>query len=407
MEEPKQAEITIGTCGHTGSGKTTLLYTLTGKLTLSHTEELKRGITIRLGYANSEFRKCPKCEPPEAYTTSRICKRCGSPTQLLRIISFVDSPGHETLMATMLSGAALMDGALLLIAANEPIQPQTKEHLAALQIIGVNQIVIVQNKLDVVTKEEAMKNYEEIRKFISNTIAADSPIVPVCALQGVNVDLLIQEIEEHIKTPKRDENKKPLMLIARSFDVNKPGTNPLELRGGVIGGALKQGVLRVNDEIKIIPGIRSEESNEYTPLFTKIRNIHTGMGFVEVAKPGGNIGIETELDPYLTKADKLSGNVVCLAKDELPVYYELDLEFHKLERIVGTKEEMKVEPLKVNEILAINAWTMKSIGTIHSISGDRMRVALKIPVCILPGEKVAISRRIENRWRLIGYGVVL
>ncbi len=408
-EERKQAEITIGTCGHTGSGKTTLLYSLTGKLTLEHSEELKRGITIRLGYANAEFRKCPNCKEPEAYTTSKICKICGSKTELLRIVSFVDSPGHETLMATMLSGAALMDGALLLVAANEGIQPQTREHLMALQIIGVDQIVIVQNKLDVVSKEEALKNFQEIKEFVKGSVAENAPIVPVCALQGVNFDLLIQEIEKCIKTPRRDEKKDPIMLIARSFDVNKPGKDPRELNGGVIGGAIKQGVLKVGDEIKILPGIKVEEHGKefYKPLITEVVRIHTGIDFVEVAKPGGNIGIETKLDPFLTKGDRLSGNVVCLADKELPTFNELKLDFHQLERVVGTKKEMKVEPLKVNEVVVINAWTAKSIGTIKSIHDNKITISLKIPVCILKGERVAISRRIENRWRLIGYGIVL
>ncbi|HDH28209.1 MAG TPA: translation initiation factor IF-2 subunit gamma, partial [Euryarchaeota archaeon] len=122
--------------GHVDHGKTTLTQALSGVWTDVHSEELKRGISIRLGYADATFRKCPKCDEPTCYTTEKKCPVDGSKTEVLRTVSFVDSPGHETLMATMLSGGALMDGAVLVIAANESCpQPQTKEHLMALDVI--------------------------------------------------------------------------------------------------------------------------------------------------------------------------------------------------------------------------------------------------------------------------------
>ena len=108
-----QSDVNIGLVGHVDHGKTTLTKADT------HSEETKRGISIRLGYADIEFRKCPECDEPECYTTSEKCEHCGSETELIRKVSFVDAPGHETLMATMLSGAAIMDGAVLVIAANE------------------------------------------------------------------------------------------------------------------------------------------------------------------------------------------------------------------------------------------------------------------------------------------------
>lgn len=100
------------------------------------------------------------------YTTSKTCENCGSETELVRKVSFVDAPGHETLMATMLSGAAIMDGAVLVIAANEYCpQPQTKEHLMALDVIGVKDVIVVQNKIDIVSKERAIESYHEIKEI--------------------------------------------------------------------------------------------------------------------------------------------------------------------------------------------------------------------------------------------------
>jgi translation initiation factor 2 subunit 3 len=124
---------------------------LTGIWASRHSEELKRGITIKLGYADSAIYKCPDCEEPKCYCMSTTCLACGSEAEFQRAISFVDAPGHEILMATMLSGAAVMDGAILVIAADEPCpQPQTREHLAAIDIVDITNIIIVQNKIDIV-----------------------------------------------------------------------------------------------------------------------------------------------------------------------------------------------------------------------------------------------------------------
>jgi translation initiation factor 2 subunit 3 len=158
MSLPRQPEVNIGMIGHVDHGKTTLTQRLTGKWTDVHSEEIKRGISIKLGYADAAFYKCPKCKEPQCYCTKNKCPICSSATELLRVVSFVDSPGHETLMAVMLSGAAIMDGAVLVIAANEPCpQPQTREHLAALDIVGTKNIIIVQNKIDLVSEKNAFK----------------------------------------------------------------------------------------------------------------------------------------------------------------------------------------------------------------------------------------------------------
>ncbi|MHC1588895.1 MAG: translation initiation factor IF-2 subunit gamma, partial [Methermicoccaceae archaeon] len=177
-----QPSMNIGMVGHVDHGKTTLVAALSGVWTDQHSEEVKRGITIKLGYADTEFRRCPLCDEPECYTVDEVCPTHGEKTELIRTVSFVDSPGHESLMATMLSGAALMDGAVLVIAATEPCpQPQTKEHLMALDIVGVKHIVIVQNKIDLVEREALMEHYHQIKQFVKGTVAENAPIIPVSA----------------------------------------------------------------------------------------------------------------------------------------------------------------------------------------------------------------------------------
>ncbi|RUM33877.1 MAG: translation initiation factor IF-2 subunit gamma [Archaeoglobus sp.] len=400
-------EINIGMIGHVDHGKTTLVAALSGVWTDRHSEELKRGISIRLGYADTTFRKCPKCESPYSYTVERICPRCGSETEVLRTVSFVDSPGHETLMATMLSGAALMDGAVLVIAANEKCpRPQTKEHLMALEIIGVDKIVIAQNKIDIVSKERLLENYREINEFVKGTIAENAPIIPISAQQKVNLDALIEAIEECIPTPERDLEASPLMHVARSFDVNKPGTPPEKLIGGVVGGSLSRGKLRVGDEITIRPGIKDEKKGVWEELHSEVVGIMASGKSVEEATPGGLIGVATKLDPYLTKSDALVGNV--LGKDRnLPgVLFEFTMDVKLLERVVGTEEELVVEKIKMNEPLMLSIGTAITLGVVTSARDDIVEVKLKRPVCAERGWRVAISRRVGSRWRLIGAGTI-
>ena len=397
-----QPDINIGLVGHVDHGKTTLVERLSGKFTDTHSEELKRGITIRLGYADFSIYNCKE----HGFGTKKQCDEC----KFQRKISLIDAPGHETLMATMLSGASIMDGALLLVAANEKCpQPQTREHLTALEIIGVNQIIIVQNKIDLVAKEDALKNYREIKNFVKGTIAEDAPIIPISAQHNVNIDVLIKTIQDIIKTPKKDVTKEPLFFIARSFDVNKPGTSIDDLKGGVLGGALKQGVLKKDEEIEIRPGLKKEFQGKVTwqPIFTSIENLMSGGGAVKELHPGGSAGILTKLDPRLIKADSLTGNVVGL-KGKMPqLYNEFDLQQHLLKRVVGSKDELVVEPIKKGEILMLNVNSAATVGTVVELKKNVIHIKLKLPVCCNLTDIITLSSRIGTRWRLIGHAEII
>ncbi|MDI6639852.1 MAG: translation initiation factor IF-2 subunit gamma [Methanocellales archaeon] len=406
----KQPCVNIGMVGHVDHGKTTLVSALSGVWTDRHSEELKRGISIRLGYADTTFRKCPSCEEPDCYFIEKKCPHCGSATEELRTVSFVDSPGHETLMATMLSGAALMDGAVLVIAASEPCpQPQTKEHLMALDIIGVRNIVIAQNKIDLMSKEENIKHYHQIQEFVKGTVAENAPIVPISAQQNANTDVLIKAIEENIPTPEHDLNKPAQMFIARSFDVNKPGTPPDKITGGVIGGALSQGLLRVEDQLEIRPGrkVDFEGKTNWVPITTQITTIMAGGRSIKEAMPGGLLGVGTKLDPSMTKSDALAGQVAGHLDSLPPVWDEFTMNVQLLERVVGAPEESEVEPIRTSEPLMLSAGTATTIGVVSSVRNNEVEVKLKRLVCVQPGSRVAISRRIGARWRLIGVGVLL
>ena len=401
-EKVVQPELNIGMVGHVDHGKTTLLERLSGVWADTHSEEIKRGITIRLGYADAVFYK-----EGNDYTAKLKNK---SKAKVLRKVSFVDAPGHESLMATMLSGATIMDGALLLIAANETCpQPQTREHLMALQIIGIKNVVIVQNKIDLVDEKGAMNNYKQIKAFVKGTDYENAPIIPLSAQHNVGISALIEAIEKTISTPKRDNSKDPSMLVARSFDINKPGSLPKDLIGGVLGGSMKQGILQAKQDIEIKPGRKVMEKNKdvWKPVITKIVDLKYGGASVKEISPGGTVGILTSLDPSIVKSDSLGGSIVGLPGKLPDVLYEITLSLNLLERVVGTQEELKVDPIKMNETLMLNVNSAATVGIVNGFKKKNVTCRLKIPVCAEINSRVTISRMIGNRFRLIGYGEIV
>lgn len=395
-------EMNLGLIGHVDHGKTTLTQALSGKWTDTHSEEIKRGITIKLGYADATFYYCKKCK---VYSTTKKCMKCFSDCEPLRTVSFVDAPGHETLMATVLTGASLMDGALLVVAANEKCpQPQTREHLSVLDIAGIKNIVVVQNKIDLVSEEEALENHNQIKEFLKGTVAENAPIVPISAQQNINIDVLVEAIEKTIKTPPRDPKRAPKMLIARSFDVNKPGQEIGKLSGGVLGGSLIQGELKLGLEVEIRPGIK--RGDKYEPALSKIAGLQKSGKNLKHIGPGGLLGLSTELDPYLTKSDSLSGNVLGLPGKLPPVLEEATMKVSLLERVIGSKEELKVEPIKTNEALMVTIGSSRTVGAVTS-AGQKTTLKLKLPICADKGERIAISRQVSGRWRLVGWGEIV
>lgn len=389
-------ELNVEMVGHIDHGKTTLLSKLTGKFTDTHSEEKKRGITIKLGYAETIIFK-----DKDGFNN----KGKGEP---VRYVSFIDAPGHEMLMATMLSGAAIIDAAILVVAASEGIKPQTREHFIALQAKKIKNIIIVQNKIDLVSREQALKSYKEIKEFVKGTIAENSPIIPVSAQQEININKIFEELAK-IEIPKRDTASEPFFLIARSFDINRPGTEIKELHGGVLGGILKRGTLKVGEEIEIKPGLNVRKANQnlYKTLNAKILSIYKGNESVKEIIPGPSISIETSLDPILAKADSLTGCIAGL-KGKLPeISHRIRIKKELFKEILGTEENKKVEPIKTKEFLMLSINTTITIGTVEKISGNDLELNLNVPVVALKGDNVAIARNIGGHWRLIGFGEII
>jgi len=422
----RQATINIGTIGHVAHGKSTVVKAISGVQTVRFKNELERNITIKLGYANAKIYKCDNesCPRPDCYMSCGsakddvfVCDRpgCQGRFRLKRHVSFVDCPGHDILMATMLNGAAVMDAALLMIAGNETCpQPQTSEHLAAVEIMKLKHILILQNKIDLVKETQAKEQYESIQAFVKGTVAEGAPVVPVSAQLKYNIDVICEYIIKNIPVPVRDFMSQPRLIVIRSFDVNKPGCEVDDILGGVAGGSILRGVLRVNQEIEVRPGIVSRtEDGKITcrPILSKIVSLYAEHNDLQYAVPGGLIGVGTKMDPTLCRGDRLVGQVLGAVGALPDVFSELEISFFLLRRLLGVKTEgdkkgAKVQKLSKNEILMVNIGSLSTGGRVIAVRADLAKIGLTAPVCTEVGEKIALSRRVEKHWRLIGWGQI-
>lgn len=422
----RQATINIGTIGHVAHGKSTVVRAISGVQTVRFKDELERNITIKLGYANAKIYKCDNedCPEPDCYKSFNSAKEirpkcqrpgCSGRYKLLRHVSFVDCPGHDILMSTMLSGAAVMDAALLLVAGNESCpQPQTSEHLAAIESMKLRHVIILQNKVDLMKEESALEHQKSILKFIRGTTADGSPVIPISAQLKYNIDAVNQYIVKSIPVPPRDFSASPRLIVIRSFDVNKPGAEIEELKGGVAGGSILNGVFKIGDEIEIRPGIVTKDDNgkiKCQPIFSHVVSLFAEHNDLKFAVPGGLIGVGTKVDPTLCRADRLVGQVVG-SRGNLPsIYTDIEINYLLLRRLLGVKtsgqkQGAKVRKLEVGEVLMVNIGSTATGARVVAVRADMARVQLTSPACTEVNEKIALSRRIEKHWRLIGWATI-
>lgn len=326
----------------------------------------------------------------------------------MRHVSFVDCPGHDILMATMLNGAAVMDAALLLIAGNEPCpQPQTSEHLAAIEIMKLKHIIILQNKIDLVNEGQAKEQYDQIVKFVQRTVAEGAPIIPISAQLKYNIEVLCEYITKKIPIPLRSFTDPPRLIVIRSFDVNKPGCEVHDLKGGVAGGSILRGVLQVGQEIEVRPGLVSKDGEgnlTCQPIFSKIVSLFAEQNELQYAVPGGLIGVGTKIEPTLCRADRLVGQVLGAVGALPEIFIELEVSYYLLKRLLGVRTEgdkkaARVPKLSKNEILLVNIGSLSTGGRVVATKADLAKIALTNPVCTEIDEKIALSRRVEKHWR--------
>lgn len=410
--------INIGMVGHVMNGKTTLVNKLTGVNTKKHKNEKIHGHTIKLGYANGLLWKCFQCDTIECTSQKKkkiICKICKTPMKPKIKISFADMPGHHSFINTMIKGSSVIDAALVITDVKQTsLQMQTLEHLAILEIMGVKNSIIIQNKCDLVNKKKCHNHYNMLKTQLENTIASDSPIIPICAQKGFQIDAVVKTMYnlccKIVNSLENELSKQRGFAIIRTFDVNKPkdDIDPDTIKGGVIGGCVFGGeTLQVGDNIEIRPGIICKDAKTgditHQPLRTDIISIFSETQQTDELKRGGLYAIGTKLDPSLTRSDRLVGNVAGKPEHLPCVKKQWDMKIYHMKK--GFNNEV-LPKIKLSEKYIFVLGNCVAQGKIISKHKKKYNVEFNKPVCIYV-KKCIIYRQMDNDLQMIGFGVIV
>ena len=211
----------VGTAGHIDHGKTTLVRALTGVDTDRLEQEKQRGISIELGYAYQ-------------------------PLENGGVLGFVDVPGHERFIHTMLAGAAGIDFALLIVAADDGVMPQTREHLGILDLLGIARGAVALTKTDRVDAARAAEVENDLRQLLADTALAGAPVFPVSAVTGEGIDTLRNHLHAAAQSmPLRASGGGFRLAVDRSFSLKGAGT--------IVTGTVFAGRVEVGDELAVTP----------------------------------------------------------------------------------------------------------------------------------------------------------
>lgn len=390
-----QATENVGTLGHVSEGKSTLVRAITGVKTQRHAKEQERNITINLGYANAKIFHNPKTDTYVSAPASKIdmFDKDGTPMKLVKHISFVDCPGHEAYMATMIGGTAVMDSACLVIATNQDVipQPQTQEHLIAATKVELTKMIVLQNKCDLVTESKVTTVYEKIKEFVKDTVAEGVPIFPISAQREWNIDAVVRYLA-NVAPTVRDYVSPFQMTIIRSFDVNKPGLIMDDsIQGGVIGGTVQQGVVFPGDFIEIRPGHYSRDSAgniQVRPLFVAIDSLRSETTTLPYAVSGGLIGIGTKLDPALTRGNRLVGHIAGIPGTLPPITARLTARFSAFRRPGVSSYKPRV-----GDVVRVSVAVFTTPGKIIATEGKTITIEFERPACVRMGQMLGILHK--------------
>jgi translation initiation factor 2 subunit 3 len=263
----------------------------------------------------------------------------------------------------------------------------------------------VQTKIDIVGKEQALKNYAQIKSFIKGSSIQNARIIPVMPNRNVNVDVVLQELAK-LPVPKRDVESDPVMYIARSFDVNRPGTKIKEIKGGILGGSVIRGKFKVGEEIQISPGVNVSKGKQgretYEPIIAKIESMSADKDRLNEAIAGGLIAIGTDLDPSFTKADTLVGQMVGRVGKLPEIVYEINMSYESLNR-----DDIPKQAFKAEEPLLLGIGTGTNVGYVKSAKKNSLSIELRHAACVDKDAKISVLRNFSQRWRLSGYGILM
>jgi len=355
----------IGTAGHIDHGKSMLVRALTGIDPDRLREEKERGMTIDLGFA---WLKLPDGEE----------------------IGIVDVPGHERLIKNMLAGVGGVDLALLIIDTSEGVMPQTREHLAILNILGIERGIAVLTKKDLVDDERLALAREEVTELLAPTTLARSPIVAVSALTGEGLADLTSTIGKLLgSTPPRKDIGRPRLPIDRVFTIAGSGT--------IVTGTLIDGSLSTGQEIELVP----------TGLRSRIRGLQTHKTSVETAAPGSRVGVNlTGIAPtepqrgdvvtipgWLSPTTMLSVKLNLLPHLHQPLLHSITVNFYA----GSAQAEARVRLLEQDEIKpGETGWAQLSLSKpVALVKGDRF--IIRSPEATLGGGEILEAHTRRHR----------
>jgi selenocysteine-specific elongation factor len=359
----------IGTAGHVDHGKSTLVHALTGINPDRLREEQERQMTLDLGFA---WLRLPSG----------------------REVSIIDVPGHEDFIRNMLAGVGGIDLAMLVIAADEAVMPQTREHLAILDLLQIPQGIVVLSKSDLVTDPDWLELViEDVRESLAHTIFARAPIIPVSALTGNGLEKLKTELDRQLDAavPRRDIGR-PRLPIDRAFSITGFGT--------VVTGTLLDGSLHVGDEVELVPG----------GLTSRIRNLQTHKTRVLEALPGSRVAANLlGLEPgqisrgqvlaspgWLTATNLVDARLKLLLSARQALQHNTEVEF-----FTGAAQSLcHIRLLDVKELApGSEAWVQLRLQEpVALVRGDRFIVRSSSPNMTLGGG-VIVQTKPAKRYR--------
>ena len=370
INQESQPLVIISTQGRVANGKSSLIRGLTGINPMKFTKEAEKNMTIKLGYTNAKFYKCETCPKPWCYQVNeKECVLCGKTNTMKLHVSFVDSPGHNDLQATALSGASNMDFCLLLVAADCEQDPESNEHYKAIKILGLEKSTIVlHNKIDLVSKDQALEHWDKLKQTYNPKL-----ILPICAQFGFGLNYLTKFLVESIGNPINEKlyqkiNSPLKVSIIRSFDVNKPSTPVDKMVGAVVGGTIKSGSIKIGDKVKIIPGVVLSNGINH-PIEGYIESLKTDNTNLNIAYPGGLVGIGLSIDPTLSKEDRLVGNFIIGCDDQTnKIFKTCTIEYSKYnedQELVIKKGDSCISMLgSIKRIIKIN-WIKPELNQLN------------------------------------------
>lgn len=359
MAEPVETTVVFGTAGHIDHGKTTLVKALSGVDCDRLVEEKKRGITIELGFA------------PLSLPSGRI-------------ISIIDVPGHERFIRQMVAGAAGIDAVIFVVAADEGVMPQSREHLEILSLLGIKEGLVVLTKADMVDEEMLELAREDVKDLVRGTFLEGKPIIAVSAVTGLNLDILLKQIDAILENISPRDTKGPFFMpIDRSFPIAGFGT--------VVTGTVYKGKVSVGDAVDVLPLDKS----------SKVRSIQVHGKSVKQALAGQRSALNL---PDVRSAELKRGDVAC-SKGLFKSTQCLDVRLMLL--------SSAQEPLRHWQEVHFHMGTSESMARVALLNDARItpgnealaQVVLYEPVVALIGQRFVI--RAYTPLRTIGGGEVL